>query len=137
MTTVCAASSCEQPALMTCGGCGSVKYCCRQCQAESWENHRIVCKKILAIATCVFKEVGDQCKPDDATDLSITIKSARFDLPRWITCEVASSNGTGKMTLTSDVFSCTKTYTGDVDAKKRKIQLPCTDVPVIVLTKMT
>ena len=32
--------------LLACGGCNTVKYCCRGCQKEDRSSHKALCKKI-------------------------------------------------------------------------------------------
>jgi MYND finger len=32
-----------------CGGCGEVRYCCRQCQRADWPNHKTRCRQIQKV----------------------------------------------------------------------------------------
>lgn len=42
--SVCGADGCEQTASSACGGCGTVRYCCRDCQKSHWKNgHKALC----------------------------------------------------------------------------------------------
>mmetsp|Transcript_6498 Transcript_6498/g.11288 ORF Transcript_6498/g.11288 Transcript_6498/m.11288 type:complete len:99 (-) Transcript_6498:332-628(-) len=34
--------------LSTCSRCKSVMYCCRECQMQHFEDHKLVCKRIAA-----------------------------------------------------------------------------------------
>ena len=42
----CGAVRMGLPKMLTCGGCKSFRYCCRNCQKEDWRNsHRLICTK--------------------------------------------------------------------------------------------
>lgn len=36
----------ELRSLMLCGHCKVSQYCCRECQAADWPNHKVLCSKI-------------------------------------------------------------------------------------------
>lgn len=48
ITDKCSNSLCKNTSnkkLACCTGCMKVKYCCRDCQVQDWQSHKVVCKE--------------------------------------------------------------------------------------------
>lgn len=42
----------------TCAGCRTARYCCKECQAKHWKQHKPVCKSLAAAAVAGAQQAG-------------------------------------------------------------------------------
>lgn len=65
---LCGALAAKMP---TCAGCGSVRYCSRECQESNWSQHKIRCREIKKAEYTVTPSINQ----DTVSDLSRWILS--------------------------------------------------------------
>jgi MYND finger len=82
---ICAYSKCKVPLiddeLQSCGGCGQVYYCCRECQVGDWKAHKKACKeackKARAAATRdIEKEVVEGAAAEAPIEVALALATA-------------------------------------------------------------